>query len=65
MRHFTEPMNPSDHKPMLYRSGGHTRLVCTCGDPLGDIPSGVGMTSVVDRMYRHREKLRAQERLTR
>lgn len=50
---------------MLYRSGGQTRLVCTCNTPLGEIPSGVGMTPVVDKMYRHREKLRERERLTR
>ncbi|HEY5785134.1 MAG TPA: hypothetical protein VIT65_10190 [Microlunatus sp.] len=50
---------------MLFRTGAVTRLVCTCGAPLGELRSENGMVPVIDRMYRHREKLRERERLTR
>jgi len=50
---------------MLFRTGVHTRLVCTCGARLGELPAANGMVPVIDRMYRHRERIRERERLTR
>lgn len=58
-------MEPGEHKPMLFRTGVHTRLECTCGARLGELPANEGMVPVIDRMYRHREKIRERERLTR
>ena len=58
-------MEPGEHKPMVYRTGPRPRLVCTCNAELGELPDGAGMVPVIDKMYRHRERIREKERLTR